>query len=89
MEQELTLMNRILGQGTAVEVTTITEDGPVISKGKIKGIVDMPGKKYRIHLKNTETTIDVQDVKVDNPEELKPPFQYISGAYDKYGREIV
>ena len=89
-KQQLTLMNRVLGIGTPVDLTMINESGETRTvKGKIRGFKDMGAKKYFVHIKNTETVLEVQDVKVDEPEELEGPFAYLSGAYDKYGRPIL
>ena len=80
------LMARTLYPGTVVDITTVTDGGPVVKKGKIKMILDGGQKKYLVHIKNTELKFEVYDIKVDDG--FKPPYTYISGAYDKYGRPI-
>lgn len=84
-EVKYELRSRTLYPGTVVEITTVTDEGTVTKKGKIKTILDMSQKKYLVHIKNTELKIMAYDIKTDG---LQPPYQYISGAYDKYGRPI-
>lgn len=84
-EVKYELRTRTLYPGTVVEITSVTDEGTVTKKGKIKMILDIGQKKYLVHIKNTEIKIEVYDIKTDG---TKPPYQYISGAYDKYGRPI-
>ena len=82
---DVKLRSRILPQGTVVELTTVIESGTTVEKGKVKMILDINEKKYLVHIKNTEFKVEVHDIV---PEDLEPPYRYISGAYDKYGRPI-
>ena len=84
-EVKYELRSRTLYPGTVVEITTVTDGDPVTKKGKVKMILDMGQKKYLVHIKNTEIKLEVYDIKTDG---LEPPYTYISGAYDKYGRPI-
>ena len=84
-EVKYELKTRTLYPGTVVDITTVTDEGSVTKKGKVKAILDISQKKYLVHIKNTETKIQVYDIKEDG---LQPPYQCISGAYDKYGRTI-
>ena len=83
------LKTRTLVPGTVVEICTVGgESGDTVNNGKIKRVIDYAEKKYLVHIKNTEYMLELHDIDVEGSEDLVPPYRYISGAYDKYGRTI-